>query len=248
MPFYAGTAPPRRPVEGGRIAYNVPIFEYTVRSIVKIWHVRLRSLDRFHSTLTDALGLLAQFIFCSAVLSHVATLLLLRFPRLETSLPVGMQTLCKSPAPQYMALASLSPLFVGSLLLVVAGAGVRVWCYRTLGHQFTFEIAILKGHTLVTDGPYSLARHLSYTGACMVVLGTTLMVFAEDGYVVGCDMAANSLAWNIMVRCWQTLAPFSAFSVIRRASIEDAELRKLFGEKWEAYRRRVPYKFIPYVI
>ncbi|KIP03762.1 hypothetical protein PHLGIDRAFT_225163 [Phlebiopsis gigantea 11061_1 CR5-6] len=226
IPFYAGTAPPRRPVEGGRIAYNVPIFEYTVRSIVKIWH----------------------FIFCSAVLSHVATLLLLRFPRLETALPVGMQTLCKSPATQYMALASLSPLFVGSLLLVVAGAGVRVWCYRTLGHQFTFEIAILKGHTLVTDGPYSLARHLSYTGACMVVLGTTLMVFAEDGYVVGCDMAANSLAWNIMVRCWQTLAPFSAFSVIRRASIEDAELRKLFGEKWEAYRRRVPYKFIPYVI
>ena len=228
----------------------MPIFEYTVRSIVKIWHVRTPTVDGFHTTLTYALGLLVQFIFSAAVLSHVATLLLLRFPRLEASLPIGMKlsTLCKSSAPPYMALASLSPLFVASLLLVVAGAAMRVWCYRTLGNQFTFEIAILKGHTLVTDGPYSFARHLSYTGACMVVLGTTLMVFAEDGYVVGCDMAANTLAWNIMVRCWQTLAPFSAFSVIRRASIEDAELRKLFGEKWEAYRRSVPYKFIPYVI
>lgn len=27
-------------------------------------------------------------------------------------------------------------------LLAVAGAGVRVWCYKTLARYFTFEIAV----------------------------------------------------------------------------------------------------------
>lgn len=30
--------------------------------------------------------------------------------------------------------------------LVLVGGGLRVWCYRTLSHFFTFEIAVQKDH------------------------------------------------------------------------------------------------------
>ncbi|CCM02159.1 uncharacterized protein FIBRA_04237 [Fibroporia radiculosa] len=52
-----------------------------------------------------------------------------------------------------------SPMFfVGSGLVVAGGLG-RVACYRALGRNFTFQLAILKDHSLVTCGPdYNVQR------------------------------------------------------------------------------------------
>lgn len=80
----------------------------------------------------------------------------------------------------------------------------------------------------------------------MIILGTTMIVFAGDGYVVSCNMATTSAVW--FIRLWTVLAPYCALALIRRADVEDAELKKNFGEKWDAYRRSVPYKFIPYFV
>ena len=38
-----------------------------------------------------------------------------------------------------------------------------------------------------------------------------------------------------------------SYVLVGRAELEDRVLRKEFGEEWEEWVRKVPYKFIPYV-
>lgn len=53
----------------------------------------------------------------------------------------------------------------------LAGAAGRLWCYRTLGRLFTFDLAIRPRHALVTSGPYRYARHPSYTALVAALAG-----------------------------------------------------------------------------
>ena len=39
-----------------------------------------------------------------------------------------------------------------------------------------------------------------------------------------------------------------SYEFMCRAEVEDQVLRKEFGKEWEEWARKVPYKFIPYLI
>jgi len=39
-----------------------------------------------------------------------------------------------------------------------------------------------------------------------------------------------------------------SYEFVCRAEVEDQVLRKEFGKEWEEWARKVPYKFIPYLI
>jgi protein-S-isoprenylcysteine O-methyltransferase Ste14 len=65
----------------------------------------------------------------------------------------------------------LTPLFVLGCLLSSFGAAIRILSYRALGHMFTFEMTIRRGHKLVTTGPYAWVRHPGYTGLLCFVVG-----------------------------------------------------------------------------
>ncbi|KAG2126910.1 hypothetical protein DEU56DRAFT_959007, partial [Suillus clintonianus] len=52
---------------------------------------------------------------------------------------------------------------------------IRLWCFRTLGRFFTFELGVRKGHKLVTTGPYAVVRHQSYAGAALLSIGLFIL-------------------------------------------------------------------------
>ncbi|KAE8207468.1 hypothetical protein CF327_g7337 [Tilletia walkeri] len=67
------------------------------------------------------------------------------------------------------------------------GGGLRYWCYRELWHFFTFTLAVLDDHRIVSSGPYSIVRHPSYSGLFMVTSGlTVLMQVLPIPYVGNC--------------------------------------------------------------
>ena len=81
------------------------------------------------------------------------------FPQISTS---------SNPLP-------LTPISVLGYILMITGSLGRVWCYRTLGVFFTFELAIRSFHKLIKTGPYSYVRHPSYTFVCILTIGLWLV-------------------------------------------------------------------------
>lgn len=53
----------------------------------------------------------------------------------------------------------------------LAGAGLRQWCFATLGRHFTYTVGIRSGHELISEGPYSLLLHPSYLGTVLLAAG-----------------------------------------------------------------------------
>jgi protein-S-isoprenylcysteine O-methyltransferase len=48
------------------------------------------------------------------------------------------------------------------------GLALRTWAVMRLGRWFTWNVMAQPGQVLVTDGPYRVIRHPSYTGAGLV--------------------------------------------------------------------------------
>ena len=140
----------------------------------------------------------------------------------------------------------MTPRFVAGALLLVAGALLRLWTYRALGALFTFEVSLKDKHTLVTSGPYAFVRHPSYTAIWTCVFGAHLAYYGPDEYLRACGAMDTGVRWLAYV--WQAVALFDCVSVWRRGAVEDGVLKGRFGAAWEEYRRKVPYRFVPYVM
>jgi protein-S-isoprenylcysteine O-methyltransferase Ste14 len=50
-----------------------------------------------------------------------------------------------------------------------------IWIHRTLGHYYSAELAIKKGHKLINSGPYSRIRHPMYTVFILFTLSIVLV-------------------------------------------------------------------------
>ncbi len=57
------------------------------------------------------------------------------------------------------------------LVFVWCGAGLRIWCFRTLGTYFTFTVQTSGDQTIIDTGPYRWLRHPSYTGILLAYTG-----------------------------------------------------------------------------
>ena len=189
--------------------------------------------------------ILVQYVLCGAAIAEVVVLLAHRLPqpysdRILTSLLL--------PAARAHAVASLqiTPASGAGLLLGIVGGIIRVWCHRTLGKFFTWQMAVQDDHELITRGPYAFVRHPSYTGWILMIAGNFLLLaspkcyFAESGLrdsVVGRVVGLASFAYCM----------FSTVNLLGRVAKEDTVLRKEFGEKWEAWARQTPYRLVPFV-
>jgi len=101
------------------------------------------------------------------------------------------------------------------------------WCLRsvqTLGKQWTVQARILKGHELITDGPYGIVRNPIYLGMF--------------GLLVATGLALSS--W------WAQLGAVVVFLIGNRIRIgaEEKLLRESFGSQFVKYAERVP-AFMP---
>jgi protein-S-isoprenylcysteine O-methyltransferase len=61
-------------------------------------------------------------------------------------------------------------------VVCVFGLLVTIWSRRTLGGNWSSEVAFKQGHELVKTGPYRYARHPIYTGLLLMCLGTAVEV------------------------------------------------------------------------
>lgn len=139
----------------------------------------------------------------------------------------------------------ITPTFILSELLLIMAAVMRTLCYRHLGRQFTFELSLHDEHRLITDGPYAVVRHPSYTALFIYFAGVILSVLGDGswwagygiftglGRVLGMAQVAIMTAWVIFF--------------LRRTKLEDEVLAQNFREQWSKWSLRTPYKLLPLV-
>jgi len=137
-----------------------------------------------------------------------------------------------------------SPLFLVGCGVATLSGYLRILCFRALGRLFTYEITIRENHRLVTSGPYSIIRHPSYTTLLVGVTAAGLTHAAPGSWFRECGLASTTLgkaiAWSYLL--W---VAHGTVNLTARTPEEDTILKREFGEEWEEYARRVPYRLIP---
>jgi len=144
------------------------------------------------------------------------------------------------------AFIQINPTFLVGTLSTSLGAYIRHRCYRTLGRFFTYELSIRKEHQLVTSGPYSVVRHPSYSGSFLAIVGIHLCMLGPGSLLQVSELLqtkAGEVLRGVMVVNVFAICIWMA----RRTIIEDRTLKQQFGEQWDRWARRVPYRMIPYV-
>lgn len=106
------------------------------------------------------------------------------------------------------------------LSCMAAGIALRVAAIRSLGVAFRSRATVTTARMLRTTGIHGWLRHPSEAGLLLIAAGAA--------------MALDSI-------CSAGIAAFVLLpSVLGRIAIEDAELRRAFGQPFDEYCRRVP--------
>ncbi|CCM02160.1 uncharacterized protein FIBRA_04238 [Fibroporia radiculosa] len=224
---YIALTPPNPKVPAEERAKNVSFTEHIFSAIIRSW------------------TLLLKVSTCGWSILEVVVI----FARNWRALPLSqhvLNTLVNGPH----ALADeikISTMFLVGCSLVTGGALIRALCYRTLGRHFTYEVAILKNHSLVTRGPYAYVRHPSYTAASLYALGVTMCSVCRGSWAGECGVL-DIITGQILGVFDISLLVLGVYAiVVMRMPQEDMLLREQFGAQWETWARKVPYKLIPYV-
>ncbi len=112
-------------------------------------------------------------------------------------------------------------------LFFFLGMVLRWWAIIHLGRFFTVNVAIAKDHKVVSDGPYRLVRHPSYTGALLAFLGLGILLH-------------NWLAAIVLV------VPITV-AFLWRIRIEEKALIAALGTAYTEYMARTK-KLVPYLL
>ncbi|KAH7913614.1 hypothetical protein BJ138DRAFT_1001834 [Hygrophoropsis aurantiaca] len=140
--------------------------------------------------------------------------------------------------------ATLNIYFIVGVILTCAGSFGRLWCFRALGRHFTYELSILKGHKLITIGPYAYVRHPSYSTGIVAVLGITIMHASPGSFVRTCGWLDTTMGRSI-AGVWAILMLLGWVLSYSRSKVEDAYLENHFKKEWDAYAKRVRYRLFP---
>ncbi|KAI0646672.1 hypothetical protein C8Q79DRAFT_909425 [Trametes meyenii] len=181
---------------------------------------------------------------CGLAVAEAGSLLVQIFPSptsdrvLSLLFPIGTKGHAKT-----LRITSVS---AAACVLGTTGGLIRVWCHRTLGRLFTWQMAVQRDHELVTGGPYAYVRHPSYTGWLLMVAGNFALLSAKGSYFVEAGwwgrvpgkLAAGSIVGYLT---------FVTISLLRRVAKEDVVLKNEFGLKWEEWSKKTPYRLIPYI-
>ena len=107
-----------------------------------------------------------------------------------------------------------------SAALVTALGLLFTVCARVyLGPNWSGVVTIKQGHELIDSGPYALVRHPIYTGLLVAFIGSAAALGEWRGVL------AVLMAWAAF---W------------RKVRVEERWMTERFGERYVAYRKRVP--------
>jgi len=116
---------------------------------------------------------------------------------------------------------------VAGMVLIVAGAVLRRYCFYALGKSFTGVVVVKEGQQVVQTGLYRFVRHPSYTAALTMFIGVGL---AFGSWI--------SLGILFFVHC---------YLYGRRVAVEERALVATLGNAYADYMLRTK-RFIPFVI
>jgi protein-S-isoprenylcysteine O-methyltransferase Ste14 len=119
---------------------------------------------------------------------------------------------------------SLWPVRLGAAL-TLAGVAFAIWARMLLADNWSSDVTLKRNHELIVAGPYAFVRHPIYTGILVALAGTALAV-GEWRSALAVALAAGAF--------W------------RKLKIEEALMRRQFGEAYARYAARVP-ALIPFV-
>jgi protein-S-isoprenylcysteine O-methyltransferase Ste14 len=112
------------------------------------------------------------------------------------------------------------------LSLILVGIAARFLVIRSLGKEFTVDVAIREGHKLKTNGIYSIIRHPSYSASWLSFIG-----------------------YGISLNNWISLIIVSTLvlgAFLYRISVEEELLVAQFGDQYLQYRKRTK-AIIPFI-
>ncbi|PBK86384.1 hypothetical protein ARMGADRAFT_999022 [Armillaria gallica] len=182
----------------------------------------------------------STFLKTAHVLSCLCEAALILSSQLTPTVLVHMPTTFQS------ATMDITPSFLIGSGLAIAGAQLRLACYRTLGRLFTFEMAIRKDHELITTGPYAYVRHPAYAGLLMTMAGEAAIQCSRGSWLRECglmEMLAMKVYLGILIFPMLLLT----YSSTRRGWHEDAILKAEFGNAWTEWAKETPYRLIPFI-
>jgi len=151
-------------------------------------------------------------------LSHLAPLLFAGYLLAAPQVPIVLLN------GRFVPLA-IWPVALGAAL-TFAGLLFSVWARFELAGNWSDFVQVKRDHELIVGGPYRWVRHPIYTGLILMFVGTALAVGEWRG-VVAVAVAAASF--------W------------RKLRLEEAVMRRQFGETYAQYAERVP-ALIPFVL
>jgi protein-S-isoprenylcysteine O-methyltransferase Ste14 len=160
----------------------------------------------------------AQSESAASRLSHVGPLLIAAY-FLAAPVPQPLPLLNERFAPRVVWPAALGA------ALVFAGLAFSIWARFTIAENWSSDVQLKRDHELIVRGPYRWVRHPIYTGVLLMFVGTALAV-GEWRAVVAVALAAGAF--------W------------RKLRLEEAVMRRQFGETYARYAARVP-ALIPFV-
>ena len=111
-----------------------------------------------------------------------------------------------------------TPVLIGGLALMVLGAAFNLLGRVYLSANWSNQIRIYEGASLVTRGPFAVVRHPLYASLIWMFVGGALVYSSASALLL-------------------TLGVFVPM-MYARAKKEDALLEEAFGDEFDSYRRR----------
>ncbi|KAG1838843.1 hypothetical protein C8R48DRAFT_622036 [Suillus tomentosus] len=138
----------------------------------------------------------------------------------------------------------ITPALIAGSLFVTVGGALRRYCMLTLGKFWSFRLSIKEEHRIVTNGPYSIVRHPSYTGVLLQNVGLVIMHGSEGSWVrqSGILQLPYVKVSAAVILCTFTIG---ALTIIKRCSVEDKVLQRAMGEDWANWAKKVKYRLLP---
>jgi protein-S-isoprenylcysteine O-methyltransferase Ste14 len=130
-----------------------------------------------------------------------------------------------APLDDRFAPLALWPVRLGAAL-TLAGVAFAIWARMWIAGNWSSDVTLKRDHELIVDGPYALVRHPIYTGILLALIGTALAV--GEWRAALAVVLAGAAFW-------------------RKLTIEEAVMRRQFGEAYARYAARVP-ALIPFVV
>ncbi|KAL7278147.1 hypothetical protein ACG7TL_008119 [Trametes sanguinea] len=183
----------------------------------------------------------SKWVCCGLALAEAAVILAQHFPSKIS------ERVLSALLPSNGVSLQLTPSSLAACALGITGGIIRVWCFRTLGRNFTWSMSIQPEHKLGTSGPYAIVRHPSYTAWTVMMLGNFVLLLSKGSYVVEAGWLRRPLGKAVLTAVIGYMSFVTLTLTVNRARLEDGILKEEFGQEWEEWAKKTPYRLIPYI-